>query len=129
MLGDLPLDNDTPLMDAGIDSLLAVEVRSRLQTDLHITLPPTCVFDYPTITAILNDITTTAHPTPQPKQATARPPPRPRFAGVQAVAWLSLFRGLNGFCNEQADHGKIRHPVKVHGNDPQYNLFAGVPIY
>ena len=43
---------DEPLMDAGLDSLSGVEIKSTLETRLGVELPVTLVFDYPTINAI-----------------------------------------------------------------------------
>eukprot|EP00966_Prymnesium_polylepis_P247041 5713476-Prymnesium_polylepis.1 len=53
---------DAPLMEAGIDSLSAVELRNGLQrlTIDGITLPTTIVFDHPTARQLL----TTLHPAP-----------------------------------------------------------------
>ncbi len=49
-----PLDYGKGLLDIGLDSLMAVELRSRLEasTLLPRPLPTTLVFDYPTIAAI-----------------------------------------------------------------------------
>ena len=41
-----------PLMDAGLDSLAAVELRNELGARFHIDPPATVVFDYPTISAL-----------------------------------------------------------------------------
>ena len=56
------LDSAQPLMAAGLDSLGAVELRNSLQGRLGVELPSTLVFDYPTVDAISQFITTKIQP-------------------------------------------------------------------
>lgn len=46
-------------MDSGLDSLGAVEFRSSLESKLSLQLPPTLVFDFPTLSAIVGYLDTT----------------------------------------------------------------------
>ena len=63
--GSFPTDvaTDAPLMDAGLDSLGAVELRSSLEAKLQLELPPTLVFDYPSIRDIATYVETLLPPT------------------------------------------------------------------
>lgn len=45
--------NDAPLMDAGLDSIAAVDLRSTLSQRLGTELEPTALFDYPTIGSLI----------------------------------------------------------------------------
>jgi acyl carrier protein len=62
LLGIAHVSADTPLMDAGVDSLTAVEFRNSLSKPLGITLPSTLVFDHPSITAISDYMKTRVTP-------------------------------------------------------------------
>ncbi|MBV8346954.1 MAG: acyl carrier protein, partial [Mycolicibacterium sp.] len=47
-----PLDYDQPLESLGLDSLMGLELRNRLESTLGITLPVALVWAYPTISAL-----------------------------------------------------------------------------
>lgn len=49
--GEAP-DHDTPFMDAGVDSLSSVELRTSLQKNFGVQLPSTVMFNFPTTNAI-----------------------------------------------------------------------------
>ncbi|KAL0047579.1 hypothetical protein WJX82_006984 [Trebouxia sp. C0006] len=53
-----PVPEGQPLMAAGLDSLASVELTNALQASLGMQLPPTLVFDYPTIHAITEFVCT-----------------------------------------------------------------------
>ena len=42
----------TPFADLGLDSIMAMTLRERLEQHLGLSLPPTFVFEYPTLRAL-----------------------------------------------------------------------------
>lgn len=48
------IDPHQGFLDLGMDSLMAVELRNRLQTSLECTVPASLAFDYPTVTALVD---------------------------------------------------------------------------
>jgi phthiocerol/phenolphthiocerol synthesis type-I polyketide synthase C len=47
-----PIDRDQAMESLGFDSLMALELRNRLEDSLGVTLPVTLVWSYPTISAL-----------------------------------------------------------------------------
>lgn len=54
--GDEDIELDTPLMDAGLDSLASVAFRNSLQNELSMQMPASLMFDYPNIRQITDYI-------------------------------------------------------------------------
>jgi myxalamid-type polyketide synthase MxaB len=53
------VDPAREFVDMGIDSLLAVDLRNRLESSLAIDLPATLVFDHPTLDAVVDHLVET----------------------------------------------------------------------
>ncbi len=51
-----PIDSNRGFIDYGLDSLMSIELRNQLQTDLNIKLSPTFLFDYSTINHVVKYI-------------------------------------------------------------------------
>lgn len=49
VIGSASIEDDEPLMAAGLDSLAAVELRGRVEAVFGVALPATVALDYPTL--------------------------------------------------------------------------------
>ena len=46
------IDQDEPLIDAGIDSLSGAGIKTQLESEFHVCLPETALYDYPSAAAL-----------------------------------------------------------------------------
>jgi acyl transferase domain-containing protein/acyl carrier protein len=69
----LAVDVDQGLFEMGMDSLMSLELKSRIEEALGTDLPSTLTFNYPTISALADFLTTSSEPDESP--AGASPPP------------------------------------------------------
>eukprot|EP00971_Amphidinium_carterae_P300693 5974541-Amphidinium_carterae.1 len=60
MATDDELEADSPLMEAGMDSLSSVQMVSELAREFQMQMAPSLVFDFPTINALAADIVQTS---------------------------------------------------------------------
>ncbi|MEV0296266.1 SDR family NAD(P)-dependent oxidoreductase [Nocardia sp. NPDC050710] len=51
-----PVADRTPLREFGLDSMMAVELRNTLSSELGVRLPTTLLFDHPTVAAVADEI-------------------------------------------------------------------------
>ncbi|MBM7776561.1 acyl transferase domain-containing protein [Actinokineospora baliensis] len=72
------IDPDSAFTDLGMDSLMVVELRNRLQRDLNVPLSPTIAFDHPTPTALTTHLLPSLPPPPQTATSGDRDETQPR---------------------------------------------------
>ena len=74
----MSVPTDKPLMELGLDSLMAVELRNDLGRRIGASLPATLAFDHPTVAALAerlaDELPTSAEPGPLPGAAELGPP-------------------------------------------------------
>lgn len=75
-----PIEMEQGLFDMGMDSLMAVELKGRLERSLSVPLPSTLTFNYPTIQALADYLLSEAlqfDAAPSSEQTAPTPPPAP----------------------------------------------------
>jgi acyl carrier protein len=73
MLG-IEVTPDQPLMEAGLDSLSAVELKTELESVFTMELPATVTFDFPTIEGLVRFITSQKQEEAEEKASNQQPP-------------------------------------------------------
>ncbi|NTX52451.1 type I polyketide synthase [Myxococcus sp. CA039A] len=68
-----PLDPEQGLFEAGMDSLMATELRNALQRTLGRSLPVSLIFDHPSVQALSNHLARELVPAPEAQEVSAAP--------------------------------------------------------
>ena len=102
-----------PLLDAGLDSLGAVELHSTVQQSMGVELPSTLVFDYPNINAVAGFISETLAPEDL-EQETQEQSVAQGIPGVNLVDDMLIY--VTSVC-QVAPPGKIKAIEQTCGSD------------
>lgn len=93
---DEPIDDRKPLQELGLDSLLAVELGNKMGTASGLSLAPTVLFDYPTVSALSDFLLASLYPESSPSRAASRQEsddeakPLPRLQGLTDAQLANL---------------------------------------
>lgn len=98
-------------MDAGLDSLGAVEFRSNLESKFSLQLPPTLVFDFPTLSAIVGYLDSTL--AGQQSEQGPTVPSTSAAAGVPAALQSPVMHQAGFVAAISATYGTFPEPSAV----------------
>ncbi|MEO7358797.1 MAG: beta-ketoacyl reductase, partial [Gemmatimonadaceae bacterium] len=96
LLAGQAVDDRQPLRDAGLDSLLAIELRNVLGAAINRPLPATLLFDYPTIDDLASHLLTTLFPDASVSALALEPVSPPESTA-------SLMTGLSELSDDEVD--------------------------
>jgi acyl transferase domain-containing protein/acyl carrier protein len=102
---DQPLDPNRPLQEMGMDSLMAIELRSALSLLVSRTLPTALIFDYSTITALTDYLGKSLGCLAAPEAAltpASAPPLESRQSLTEAIAVIGMSCRFPGAENLEA---------------------------
>jgi hypothetical protein len=104
-----------PLRDAGLDSLMAVELRNHLRASLKLTrpLPATLAFDYPSITDMATFLGTVIPNFDPPREALVDGGARPTAEGA-ALSAPSALRNIQDLSDEEVER-RLAERLKAGG--------------
>lgn len=133
-------DADAPLLDAGVDSVIALEIGQRLAQRLGVTLPATLVFEHGNARAIAEHLFNLLYPE-TPDQAPPAAPPLPGtdepIAIVGASArmpggaddihgfWRNLLEGVDGIVDAPRDRFDVDAWLRQHDDERPYTMAMG----
>ena len=81
---EAPIGPDRPLREIGVDSLMAVELRNLIARASRLSLPATLLFDFPTISLLVERLAAPLGVSPERPQSVP-PEPAPMDAGAEGV--------------------------------------------
>ncbi|HYO60253.1 non-ribosomal peptide synthetase/type I polyketide synthase [Archangium sp.] len=100
------IDREAPLQSFGLDSLMGLELRNRLESGLGLSLPVSLIWRHPTLAALCEHLLSREEAGVEPGQALARPEVIPLSSGQERLWFLD----------------------RLSPGTPQYNVHLGIRV-